>query len=291
MATQGRVGTMSSRQITESHLISEIHRVSDVVDDVPTSMDMREVGKYSIKTYQKYFDSWNESLIQSGFEPSRHTNISDEDLINEILRLNEKFGSPPTSADMQNHGIYGKNVYNKRFGSWSSSLKEAGLSPNREVNISTNNLINNLHNVAEELGRTPQYRDLSEYGKYSERPYKDNFGSWNNALQAAGFEPYEYPTGEEHWGWEGGHNPEYGSNWKRQRNKCRERDDYECQECGLSREEHMEKYNRKLEAHHIVPKRKFASVEESNKLENLLLLCIPCHRNIEMENISLSNNE
>jgi len=69
----------------------------------------------------------------------------------------------------------------------------------------------------------------------------------------------------------------YGPEYREQREKALERDSYRCQICGMSHEEHHEKYDRDLHVHHIKPLRTFESPKEANKLDNLMTLCASCH--------------
>lgn len=68
-----------------------------------------------------------------------------------------------------------------------------------------------------------------------------------------------------------------GSNWKIQRKKCYERDNYICQECGvkcIGRKSYKGKNgNLLIQCHHI---KKYES-EEDNKINNLITLCARCH--------------
>jgi hypothetical protein len=61
--------------------------------------------------------------------------------------------------------------------------------------------------------------------------------------------------------------------FQRQRKKAMERDNYACQDCQMSRKEHMKKFNQDLHAHHIVPR----SQGGSNFVDNLVILCQECH--------------
>lgn len=64
-----------------------------------------------------------------------------------------------------------------------------------------------------------------------------------------------------------------------------ERDDYECQECGLTNEEHLKKQGHRLHIHHKKPRREFVDEyddiekarEAANDDENLVSLCNYCH--------------
>ena len=60
----------------------------------------------------------------------------------------------------------------------------------------------------------------------------------------------------------------YPDDWDRIRKRVYERDNYTCQGCGETDTE--------LHAHHIVPK----SDGGSDRMDNLLTLCKPCHERI-----------
>lgn len=85
-------------------------------------------------------------------------------------------------------------------------------------------------------------------------------------------------TGEDNPVWRGGFEPFYGDNWTRQSRLTRNRDNHECQYCGIK--EH--KLRRALDVHHIVPLRKFErNIEKANALSNLISLCQTCHKFLE----------
>lgn len=87
-------------------------------------------------------------------------------------------------------------------------------------------------------------------------------------------------SGENNASWRGGHEPYYGPNWQRQRRKARKRDNYACQDCGLTEEE----ANKHLDIHHKIPFRFFnGNYEKANELSNLVTLCRSCHRKAEAE--------
>jgi hypothetical protein len=69
----------------------------------------------------------------------------------------------------------------------------------------------------------------------------------------------------------------YGREYDNAREKALKRDDNECQFCGLTQEEHRENYENGLETHHIIPK----SAGGGDWVENLITVCIPCHRTLE----------
>jgi len=60
------------------------------------------------------------------------------------------------------------------------------------------------------------------------------------------------------------------------RQKALERDNFECQECGMSQEEHFILFNKGLNVDHIDGKGRYSEVK-NNELSNLKTLCFRCH--------------
>ncbi|MDB9274912.1 homing endonuclease associated repeat-containing protein, partial [Halorubrum ezzemoulense] len=113
-------------------------------------------------------------------------------------------------------------------------------------------------------------------------PYIHRYGSWKQAVEAAGFEYRGQPSGPDHPHWKGGYGDiSYGPNWYKQRKRALKRDGFECQMpgCTIDREAHHERWDRDLNVHHITPLGTFIDAdgvldyERSNRLENLVTLC------------------
>jgi DEAD/DEAH box helicase domain-containing protein len=68
----------------------------------------------------------------------------------------------------------------------------------------------------------------------------------------------------------------YGPGWNRLREAVRRRDGYRCQVCGTP-----ETAGRQHDVHHKIPFRAFITLEEANRMENLVTLCPACHRKVE----------
>ena len=59
--------------------------------------------------------------------------------------------------------------------------------------------------------------------------------------------------------------------------KAKERDDHQCQFCGMTNEEHKEKYPRGLEAHHVIK----SNDGGEDHPRNLITVCVECHKLLE----------
>lgn len=98
---------------------------------------------------------------------------------------------------------------------------------------------------------------------------------------------YDYPTGEDHHMYSGGRVDDYGTNWESIASDIRERDEYTCQRCGMSQENHIDKYDCRLSVHHIIPRSEFKDEQgnmnfsKANDPNNLISLCVSCHRILE----------
>lgn len=112
---------------------------------------------------------------------------SDDELLDHLRELAERLDGSPTMTEMDELGEYAADTYRRRFGSWNAALRRVGLEPNRTRDIPVGELLADLRRLAEELDRPPLVTDVRDRGAYSPGTYGDRFGSWSEALQAAGF--------------------------------------------------------------------------------------------------------
>lgn len=66
-------------------------------------------------------------------------------------------------------------------------------------------------------------------------------------------------------------------NYAYERKMALNRDEYECQFCGMSNAIHNEMYDKDLDVHHILPERQGGS----DHRKNLITLCKSCHGQLE----------
>ena len=122
--------------------------------------------------------------MTSGREKTR------DELIDELHRLAGKLGHTPRVKDIKQKGRYSYTPYRNNFGSWNEALRDAGFEPNKTSReISRKDLIEELLRLAEKLGESPRKREMDDIGEYSYTAYRNEFGTWNEALLEAGLEP------------------------------------------------------------------------------------------------------
>ena len=128
-----------------------------------------------------------------------HRNVSDEELLNDIIRVANELGKQTLTMDeYKNNGAkYHSSTISRRFGGWVNAIERLNLSPTtRQRTVCTADLINDLRRIAKDLGKnTFTTGEYSVFGKYSRDTYTKRFGSWNAALTSAGLIPFDHPLG------------------------------------------------------------------------------------------------
>ena len=174
---------------TNEELISRLRAKAESLGRTPTIKDTRsDKSMPSNETYADRFGSWNEALKIAGLLVN--TGRTNEDLIGLLKAKAESLGRTPTMKDVDSDkSMPSVATYIGRFGSWNKALEAAGLSSNKN-SYSDEELITLLKAKAESLGRTPTQKDVDfDESMPSATTYRDRFGSWKNALRAAGLLP------------------------------------------------------------------------------------------------------
>jgi hypothetical protein len=114
-----------------------------------------------------------------------HRNTPDDVLLYDLKRVAELIGKQSVTQKQYNeNGHYHCTTLTNRFGSWFTVLERAGLEKTRNLNITEEELLNNLFEIWTKLGRQPKYNDLTrQISKYSTPTYERRFGSWYKALE------------------------------------------------------------------------------------------------------------
>lgn len=209
------------------------------------------------------------------FTRPQNTYIPEKEMIDDLNRVAKELGkSTVTQNDYNIHGNFNCSTISRRFGTWNKALKASQLSFSNKINISDEDLYENILNLWQYLGFQPKRRDLeSSISKFSQSPYNRRFNSWTNALQAF----VNYANNEE---LKLSNSLENNINNKikntgrdpslRLRYKVLLRDNFTCVQCGASP---AKEQNVQLHIDHIIP----WSKNGETVLENLQTLCSICN--------------
>jgi len=121
---------------------------------------------------------------------------TDEQILDQLRASSERLGRSPTmrefAADPEAE-VHPQTVI-EHFGTWNAAKRAAGLTPRRF--ISRDELLEQLRQLGDELGRTPTARDLDSNRRRvaSKSLIWHTFGSLSAALKEAG---YDVPVGDE----------------------------------------------------------------------------------------------
>jgi hypothetical protein len=270
--------TNHENDVPTEALIEALRRLDDELDRLPRFEDMEEYGRYSGHTYLRRFGSWSEAKEAAGLAGERRTSrrVKESALIGAMRELAEELGRAPTQTEMNELGEFSQRPYYRVWDSWTEALDAADLDPEDRGThgISDEELLDALRELGEDADRSPTFDGMNEKGRYSIWPYLRRWGSWNDALRAAGFRINKHHGVSDD-------RRLYEGNWLTQRAKALERDDWQCRVCGMSDDAHRDVHGRGLEVHHRKKARTFDDLDEANRLANLVTLCRRCHREVE----------
>ncbi|GGK79142.1 hypothetical protein GCM10009067_34290 [Haloarcula sebkhae] len=182
---------MLTMQYSDEELLEEIRKLTSELGHPPSLAEFREQGRYSASTYYSRFGSWNKAVKEAGYNPNEpDSKISEEELVKELQRLSDELDKKPTASDMNEQGKYWRSAYRNEFGSWNNALEAVGFeSENVGATITDKELIQEISRLAKRLDKIPGFNDMEDLGEYDPTTYSHRFGSWNEALNVAGFEP------------------------------------------------------------------------------------------------------
>ncbi|MDQ3992471.1 MAG: hypothetical protein M3229_02310 [Actinomycetota bacterium] len=130
------------------------------------------------------------------FQAGLRRRYTDEEIVGQLRECAARLGRSPTMREFAadpDTTVHPQTVI-AHFGSWNNAKRQAGLVPRRFA--TREELLRQLRQLGERLGRTPTARDLDEHR--GEVPSKSlfwhTFGSLTTALREAGF---DVPIGEE----------------------------------------------------------------------------------------------
>jgi hypothetical protein len=130
------------------------------------------------------------------FRAGLRRRYTDEQILEELRASAARLGRSPTMREFaadSDATVHPQTVI-EHFGTWNAAKRAAGLTPRRF--ISREELLDQLRQLADELGRLPTARDLEDRRRTmaSKSLIWHTFGSLTGALREAGF---DVPVGEE----------------------------------------------------------------------------------------------
>ena len=130
------------------------------------------------------------------FRAGLRRRYTDDEILAELRASAERLGRSPTMREFAADSVatvHPQTVI-EHFGTWNAAKRAAGLQPRRF--ISREELLAQLREAGEELGRTPTVRDIeARRGRMASKSLIwHTFGSLAAALKEAGF---DVPVGEE----------------------------------------------------------------------------------------------
>ena len=189
---------MPGRVWTKEKLIEEIKRLHEAgVDLSPTSIQKTNSALFSSARSRSHFGSWRAAIEAAGLEYDHLKRIKQRWTREEIIRrIQEMHAQGHDLLDprfkVKNRSLYLAACAHRYFGSWRRAVQAAGLDHEtmRESRVWTKaRILRTIQTLASEgkpLGWA--YIEEHEPGIYRAARRKENFGSWNAALQAAGVE-------------------------------------------------------------------------------------------------------
>lgn len=163
--------------IPEKDLLTELHHLAKKLDRAPTTGDMIEHGKYDEKTYRRRFGSWRKALETADLDP---TNRSGERITRE-----GRTGAPTREELLgELRCIAGVDIGANSSGS---------ICTNEGDHNDRSGLDEQITEIVADV-EPPSFADVEENARYAASTYVRRFGSFNNAIEVAGFEPRSPPN-------------------------------------------------------------------------------------------------
>lgn len=151
-------------------------------------------SNHTAKTIASRFESWTDALAQAGLPDrprrDRDPKYTREHMLYEIQSLADEFGEPPTEEQFDEHAAFSSGVVFREFETWNDAIEACGLDP-RPGKIQREELLSELHRLADEIDSVPTTTDMRKNGKHSMSPYYTEFGSWTSAIEEAGLDSTE----------------------------------------------------------------------------------------------------
>ena len=117
----------------QQRVVAEIQRVAAMLG--VDRLSQRDFDKYhqlaGLSTAGYQFGSWNRAVLAAGLEPyesggsNQGPRLADDELLQEIIRVHQQVGKPPSEREIARFGRYSPKPYKARWGSWVAAREAA----------------------------------------------------------------------------------------------------------------------------------------------------------------------
>lgn len=114
------------RSISDDDLFEDLRRVaSGLGKNNLTEREYDEKGEYGVTTVIRRFSSWSKATQKAGLQKTRASDITKEELFENIESVWMKLGRQPSYAEMRKPlSVFHAASYERKFGSWRKALEE-----------------------------------------------------------------------------------------------------------------------------------------------------------------------
>lgn len=179
---------------TNEELLELLRNKYKEIGDVYPRHLGKENNMPSYITYIKRFGNWNYAKRLAGISTnaSRIYNITKDELVDIFKEIVDDIGHIPSYYELdKNDKFPSASIIYKHFNGYSEFITYCGFDSNKNgFKYKPDFLISELHRFVDEFGRIPITIDFENLEGYpSRKSFSNHFGSFNNALKAAGIEP------------------------------------------------------------------------------------------------------
>ncbi len=181
-------GLSDTQRRRRKRLITDLVQIVHNLEYKPSTRNLKVYGRDITDWKIQEFGSLTAVVLEAGLNPNDISGyITPTEFTEEIKRLTDKIGAPPSRDFTDRHSKIDLDMYDSRFPSWSVAIESAGLNPNR-INL-RGEIVWELELLAEKLDHRPNKGEIELYSDIGPLNIKWEFGSVQNALDAGKIPP------------------------------------------------------------------------------------------------------
>ena len=181
--------THGPTEYTDEELIEDLQRVIDELGRAPTTAEYNQHGIASARTIDNHL-GWVDALRSLGYETQGATPYTDEELIEDLQRVIDELGRPPTTEEYDQYGVASDTTIKARFEGFNPVIKSLGYQPHGT--FTDEEIKQGLQRIIDKLGRPPTAREYDQYSHDEEAcawTIANRLGGYNATIRSLGYEP------------------------------------------------------------------------------------------------------